>query len=421
MGGRSQAPSRAPAGPARLLPPRPENLRLHLERVGPVPYRGRAGALIPDVAAAGLTGRGGAAFPTYRKLEIVAAGRGPTVAVANGAEGEPASREDKALLAAAPHLVLDGLQLAAEAVGATEVYLCLHRGAMPVIERALRERAQCQLDLLPVTVAETPPRFLAGQESAVVNWLGGGPAIPLFTPPRVTERGLNRRPTLVQNVETLAQLALIARFGPQWFRSLGVAAEPGTMLITRYPAPGGCQVAEVPIGTPLAAILGSAPAQAWLVGGYHGTWLPPAAGLTLDNGSLRMLGGAVGAGVLAALPADRCGVAETARVTAYLAAESAGQCGPCLNGLPRIAAALAELAGTRPRHRALADVERWAGLVSGRGACGHPDGSVRFLRSALRVFAAEFRRHERRQCSAGTGRPFLPLPNQVPVSDEDWT
>jgi NADH:ubiquinone oxidoreductase subunit F (NADH-binding) len=413
--------SRAPGGITRVLPPRPEDLRQHLSRVGPVPYRGRAGALIAEMAAAGLTGRGGAAFPTHRKLEIVASAGGEKVVVANGAEGEPASRKDEALLSTAPHLVLDGLQLAAEAVGATTAYLYLHQGAAFGIEQALRERALCQLDMLPVTVVETPPRFLAGQESAVVNRLGGGPAIPLFAPRRVTERGLGGRPTLVQNVETLAHLALIARFGPRWFRAVGTRAEPGTMLTTRYPVLGGCQVTEVAIGTSLAALLGSAATQAWLVGGYHGTWLPPEAGLTVDNHSLRPLGGAVGAGVLAALPADRCGVAETARVAGYLAAESAGQCGPCLNGLPRIAAALGELAGTRPRQRARADIERWAALVSGRGACAHPDGTVRLIRSALRGFAHEFRHHERGHCTAVNRRPFLPIPNKVPTDEDDWT
>src|SRR6202012_2033921 len=142
-------------------------------------------------------------------------------------------------------------------------------------------------------------------------------------------------------------------------------AEPGTMLVTRYPASGGSQVTEVPIGTPLAALLRpEEETAAWLVGGYHGSWLASAGtGLTLDNGSLRPRGAAVGAGVLAALPAGRCGVTETARVVGYLAAESAGQCGPCLNGLPRIAGALAELAGLRPGRRAHADIERWAGLV----------------------------------------------------------
>ncbi len=419
----SARPNRMPGGLPRLLPPRPEGLRGHLARFGPVPYRGRPGALIADVKAAGLTGRGGAAFPTHRKLAVVAAADGPKAVVANGAESEPASRKDETLIHAAPNLVLDGLQLAAEAVGASEAYLYLHQGAGPGIRRALGERAASRQDWLEVTIADAPPRFLAGQESAVVNRLGGGPAIPVFTPPRVTERGLGGRPTLVQNVETLAHLALIARYGPRWFRALGTPVEPGSMLITCYPASGRCRVTETAIGTPLATLLGpDEAAQAWLVGGYHGSWLPvPDAGLTLDNSSLRTLGATVGAGVLAALPTDRCGVAETARVVSYLAAESAGQCGPCLNGLPRIAATLAELAGPCPRRGARGDVERWAGLVNRRGACSHPDGTVRFVRSALRVFEPEFRLHERGHCSAANRRPFLPLPNGIPTSEDDWT
>jgi NADH:ubiquinone oxidoreductase subunit F (NADH-binding) len=417
----SQWPSAFQGGLPRLLPRRPEDLRGHLARFGPVPYRGRHGALIGHVEASGLTGRGGAAFPAHRKLAIVAAARGPKVVVANGAESEPASRKDETLIRAAPHLILDGLQLAAETVGASEAYLYLHQGAGAGIWRALRERAASGQDLIGVTLADTPPRFLAGQESAVVNRLGGGPAIPVFTPPRVTEQGLGGQPTLVQNVETLAHLALIARYGPRWFRALGTPAEPGSMLTTCYPASGGCRVSEAAIGTALATLLGpGGKAQAWLVGGYHGSWIAPDARLTLDNGSLRVLGAAVGAGVLAALPADRCGVAETARVASYLAAESAGQCGPCLNGLPRIAATLAELAGPWPRQDARGDVERWAALVNRRGACSHPDGTVRFVRSALRVFEPEFRLHERGRCSAVNRRPFLPLPTGIPTNEDDW-
>ena len=416
---RVSSPARLP----RLLPPRPEDLPRHLARLGPVPYRGRPEDLIADIAAAGLTGRGGAAFPTHHKLAIVASAPGPAVVVANAAEGEPASRKDESLLHLAPHLVLDGLQLAAETVGATEAYLYLHRGAAEGIVRTLEDRAARRLDRLTVTVAEAPARFLSGQETAVVNWLGGGPAIPLFTPARVTKSGLSGRPTLVQNVETLAHIALIARYGPQWFRALGLAAEPGTMLCTRYVPSGRCDVTELPIGAPLGAVLGpDEPAQAWLVGGYHGAWLPAqASGVTLDNGSLRAWGAALGAGVIAAMPRDRCGVAESARVASYLAAESAGQCGPCLNGLPRIASALAELAGRQPRPGVRRDVERWAGLVTRRGACGHPDGTVRFVSSALRVFEAEFRLHERGRCSATSRRPFLPLPGGMPTSEADWT
>ena len=412
-----------PAGLPRLLPSQPEGLRTHLSRFGGVPYRGRPGLLIPEAEAAGLTGRGGAAFPVHRKLAVVAARRGHKVIVANGAESEPASRKDEVLLWAAPHLVLDGLQLAAEAVGADEAYLYLHRGSGSGIARALADRQARDLDRLPVTIAQAPPRFLAGQESALVSRIGGGPAIPAFTPPRVTERGLRGAPTLVQNVETLAHLALIGRFGPHWFREAGTRAEPGTMLTTIYGVDGRCRVAETQLGVRLRTLLSvDSEVQAWLVGGYHGTWLPmpDAAGLTLDNQSLRRLGAAAGAGVLAVLPSDRCGLAETARVASYLAAESAGQCGPCLNGLPRIASVLAELAGLRPRRGVRADIERWAGLVTGRGACSHPDGAARFVRSALTVFGPELARHEKGRCYAANRMPFLPLPGEVPRYEEDW-
>ena len=275
--------------------------------------------------------------------------------VANGAESQPASRKDELLLQLAPNLVLDGLQLAVEAVGATEAHLYLHYAPGPQILRALAERAARGLDRLAVTITQAPPRFLAGQEAAVVNRLGGGPALPTFQPPRVSERGLGGAPTLVQNVETLAHLALIARYGPRWFRAVGTAAEPGSMLTTIYHPDGTPRVHEAAIGTPLRTLLADGAddgVQAWLVGGYHGTWLPmpDAAGITLDNASLRRFGAAAGAGVLAALPSGRCGLIEAARVTGYLAAESAGQCGPCLNGLPRIAAAVAELAETRTPH-----------------------------------------------------------------------
>jgi NADH:ubiquinone oxidoreductase subunit F (NADH-binding) len=433
-----------PAAPARLLPAAPEDLRAHLARYDPVPYRGHANLLIADIEASGLTGRGGAAFPVHRKLALVArAGprQGRKVVVANGAESEPASRKDEMLLRLAPNLVLDGLQLAAEAVGATEAHLYLHYAPGPQILRALAERSSRGLDRLGVTITQAPPRFLAGQEAAVVNRLGGGPALPTFQPPRVSERGLGGAPTLVQNVETLAHLALIARYGPRWFRAVGTSDEPGSMLITVYRPGARAYIREAAIGTPLRTLLGDGDGdgagvhgvQAWLVGGYHGTWLPlpDAAGITLDNASLRRFGTAAGAGVLAALPSDRCGLTEAARVTGYLAAESAGQCGPCLNGLPRIAAALAELAGPGHRRQTLADLERWSGLVTGRGACHHPDGTVRFVRSALTVFEPEIRRHARGQCSASnhgavnhgaTDRtPFLPLPDGLPTREEDWT
>jgi NADH:ubiquinone oxidoreductase subunit F (NADH-binding) len=411
------APART--GIPRLLPSDGRghvDLDSHRASFGPVPYTGRPGKLIQEVREAGLTGRGGAAFPVHRKLEAVAAARtGHPVAVGNAAEGEPASRKDATLLLAAPHLVLDGLQLAAEAVGATRAILYVRDDlrASTRLEIHVSERFARGLDRVAVEVVSAPNRFLAGQETALASAVSGAAALPRFTPPRVSERGVDRRPTLVQNVETLAHIALIARYGPAWFRGAGPAGEPGTMLCTLHHASGQVTVAEAAIGTPLASLLDVWQATAVLTGGYHGTWIPAAqaSGMALSNASLRAAGASPGAGVLAALPADRCGLAETARVVRYLADQAAGQCGPCRNGLPSIAAGLAELAGLagqRPGGSVVADVSRWSGLVEGRGACHHPDGTVRLVRSALRVFAAEAGLHQQGRCSAPHGRPFLP-------------
>jgi NADH:ubiquinone oxidoreductase subunit F (NADH-binding) len=344
--------------------------------------------------------------------------------VANGAESEPLSAKDKTLLHYSPHLVLDGLQLAAEAVGARHTVLYLHEDTalQAWLGELLWERRSNGLDHAGVDLVLAPPRFLSGQETAVVNVLNGGPALPTFTPPRTFERGVGGAPTLVQNIETLAHLALIARYGAAWFRRLGTAAEPGSMLASVLQADGSPAVLEAALGTALRDLLDLGDhVQAVLVGGYHGSWLPArlAGQLALSNEGLRPAGAAAGAGVLAALPATRCGLAETARVARYLALESAGQCGPCLNGLPRIATALAELAGTGPGNLVINDLERWAGLTSGRGACHHPDGAVRFVRSALRVFAPEIRRHQAGTCTATDGRPFLPAP-AGPAGEAEW-
>ena len=440
--------SSGPAGTAaarglhRLLPPGGAgpgaDLAAHAQAHGAVPYGGRTHRLIEEIGSAGLTGRGGAGFPVAVKMTAVANGPGRAVVVGNGAEGEPASHKDKQLLWVSPHLVLDGLQLAAEAVGARRAYLYLHPHDQlhRLLADALAQRTAAGWDRIAVTLVAAPPRFLAGEESALASRVGGGLALPSFKRPRVFERGVGGAPTLVQNVETLAHVALIARHGPAWFRQAGTAEEPGTMLVTAHRADGARRVREVPIGMPVADVLdlGREPAQAVLAGGYHGTWIAAAqaAAMPLANSALGQAGATLGAGVLAALPPGSCGLAETARVLRYLAAESAGQCGPCLNGLPRIAAAFTELAGPSPDPRCLPDLERWAGLVTGRGACHHPDGTVRLVRSALGVFRGEIALHGRGRCAAGRpggggpgAAPFLPVPEPsgppgTPLPRNDW-
>ncbi len=399
----------------------------HVRKHGPPRFRGAA--LIEQAATAGLTGRGGAAFPVARKLWAVAAGR-DAVVVGNAAEGEPASSKDAALLRLAPHLVLDGLQAAAEAVGARSACLYLsrrHPGGGPdlvgQLRKALASRVAAGTDRIGVELIDAPARFLAGEESALAARINGGAARPSFKGRRVFERGVGGRPTLVQNVETLAHLALIARHGAAWFRSVGTHDEPGSMLCTVRDADGRARVVETPIGTQLDRLvpLGDG-VQAVLAGGYHGGWLTVAAArrMSLSNADLRPVGATVGAGVLAALPIAYCGMAETAHLARSLALESAGQCGPCFNGLPAIATALSAVARPRPAEGELTSLRRWAGLVTGRGACHHPDGTVRFIASALSVFAAEIAEHSLGRCTATRHEQFLPPLPAAPLSESDW-
>jgi NADH:ubiquinone oxidoreductase subunit F (NADH-binding) len=393
--------------PGPLLSLAAASLSEHAQRTGRLPWQGPGGRLIGQLERAGLTGRGGAGFPTWRKLAAVAIGERPVV-IGNGAEGEPASAKDRTLLTRAPHLVLDGLQLAAEAVGAADCYLYVPAQIADHARRAMAERTG--RDRFAVTLVEAPDTFIAGEESAVIARIAGRRALPTDKIDLVVRSGLRGRPTLVQNVETLAHLAVIAHRGPAAFRRSGTEAEPGSFLATVGGAVAAPGVYEAPYGIRLGGLLDLAggpatPLSAVLVGGYHGAWLPIADAMSapMSRAGLAPFGATPGAGVVHALPASYCGLVETARITGYLAAQSARQCGPCLNGLPMMARTLHRLAAGE-RDPGLPDqLARLAELVVNRGACHHPDGTVRLVRSALRVFAAEIDLHLAGRCSTVEG------------------
>jgi NADH:ubiquinone oxidoreductase subunit F (NADH-binding) len=412
----------------RLLPGQPTghpaSLIEHLERHGPRPSCAgdlqRRQELIDQVGRAGLSGRGGAAFPTAVKLHGVAkAGRAPEV-IANGVEGEPASAKDKVLLACAPHLVLDGVASVAELTGADQALIVVHRDVREIVSHAAAERCRAGYDQMPIRVMTAAGGFTAGEASAVVHWVEQGVPTPTGQPPRLGGTGRRACPTLVQNVETLAHVALIVRYGASWFRSAGTSAEPGTMLVTLLGAVQRPGVYEIPAGTPFGELLAlaggaSADLSALLIGGYFGTWAEPGIALPLpfSAAGLRPIGAATGAGVVAALPRTACGLAETTRLTRYLAASSAGQCGPCVFGLDAIAGQLERLAAGGSFD--LARMSRWLGQVTGRGACRHPDGAALMVASALRVFRPEIELHARGWCSASDPPGALPVPRQVPL------
>lgn len=428
---------RTPEGLPRLLevyrPGRTVGLGEHLDRYGPPPWRGGArrgqGPLLHTIDRAGLRGRGGAGFATARKMRAVAARRGVAVVVANGAEGEPASHKDKLLLTGVPHLVLDGAALAAEAVGAAEVIVALERSAdqaLAAVGQAIAARQAAQLDPVSFRLLALPGRYVAGEASAVVNFVNTGIAKPQYVPPRMSERGVAGQPTLVHNVETLAHLGLIARYGADWFRRLGTSDEPGSMLVTVTGAVAHPSVAEVEFGSPLGSTIMATggptePLAAVLVGGYYGSWLRAADvwDLPLTHAALQGVGGALGCGIIYAFPARACGLTASARVARYLADESAGQCGPCVYGLRAIADTLTRLATETPDRATVQQLQGYCDVVVGRGACHYPDGVVGFVRSALDVFASETSHHQHDgRCRSGESAR-LPLPD-APNRDWSW-
>jgi NADH:ubiquinone oxidoreductase subunit F (NADH-binding) len=404
----------------------PIGLAEHEYYRGPLPLRGLSGQdrperLIDVVERSGLTGRGGAGFPTGRKMRSVASHRGATVVVANGAEGEPASGKDRLLLTRLPHLVMDGMSLAADAVGAREAYLCVHgqeTGLLASLRDAARARREAGTDPVPIEIVGIPGRYVSSEQTAIIQFLSGGPGQPTFTRRRPDQHGVRGRPTLVNNVETLAHVALIARYGDGWFRGAGLPSAPGSALVTVGGAVARPGVYEIELGTPIGAVIMMAggPAerpQAVLAGGYFGGWLPAeyAWPIQLSRPALRAAGSAMGAGILICLPDTSCGLAETARVMRYLAEESAGQCGPCVFGLPALADALAELAYTGGRGQAVDQIRSLLPVIEGRGACRHPDGATQLARSALRTFAQDARWHDDHGACYGVQRdPLLPVP-----------
>ncbi|WP_037157975.1 NADH-ubiquinone oxidoreductase-F iron-sulfur binding region domain-containing protein [Rhodococcoides fascians] len=362
--------------------------------------------VIRSIVDSGLLGRGGAGFPAGTKLANTR-GRRPVV-VANGAEGEPLSSKDEVLLTNSPHLVLDGLATAAAQLGSNEAYLYVPSHLATWLRRIVDDRRATQWDPIEVTVVESSGHFVSGEKTAVLSAVEGKLALPRDQRASVSISGVRGRPTLIHNVETLAHIATIARYGASWFRSTGAPDEPGTMLVTLSGAVSRPGVAEVPVGISLDRLLIDYAGarlertRAVLMGGFHGTWLRGAElpNLGLSHSALAPLGASPGAGVVHVLGTSECGLESTARAVRFLADESAGQCGPCLNGLPRLAVAITDVARGRAGAGAVELVHRYANLVDGRGACHHPDGTARLVRSALTAFAGDIRLHGSGTCEA---------------------
>lgn len=361
-----------------------------------------ADALLSEVDGSGLVGRGGAAFPLAVKLRTVRDnGRiaGGAVVVANGEEGEPASIKDRWLLRNRPHLILDGLRLAAAIVGADRAYVYVSDPeSAHSVETALGELDPDALGGVTVDMLTVQPGYVAGEETAAVRAINGGPAKPTDKPPRPFESGVDDHPTLVSNVETLANLPYLQRHGSASFRSQGTSLSPGTFLATITGAGRPAALYELPQGLPFTEMLalhGVSPEQVRgaLMGGYFAGLLNRAVlETTLDHETMRRLGSGLGCGAISVIT-DDCPVAVAASVLAYFDRENAGQCGSCFNGTAAMAAVAGALRDGAATTEDVDRLRRWSVLLRGRGACATLDAATNVAASLLSQFPDEVAAH----------------------------
>lgn len=368
--------------------------------------------ILDRMAVARLTGRGGGGFPTAIKLTTARRTKRRPVMVINLMEGEPAAQKDSVLACFTPHLVLDGAEALATIVDAVAITVAIARdnpAAIESIEAAIAERERSGLSRFDITVATPPGRYVAGEESALVSWLNGGDARPTFRATKPAEIKIKSRPAVVDNAETAAQTALLARLDQPIPASLttlvtisGAVSDPGVFEVTVGEQVGRIVERARPLSSPTALLLG----------GFGGTFVSAAAlGVPYSPEGLRPLGGNVGAGVIAVFDERSCGITELARLTSWMSTESAGQCGPCVFGLPAVATDLELLASRRPDRSVINRIAHRCDMIVGRGACAHPDGVVRMVTTGLEVFAADAAEHAiGRGCSKRPAAGRLDLP-----------
>lgn len=346
-----------------------------------------------------VLGRGGAGFPFAIKLRTAAAGRAlRRHIVVNLSEGEPASGKDAGLAMTSPHLVLDGAAMTAVALGVRRIDLVVP-AETPMIEEALakaiRERELAgESRRLRWRFHRAAAGFVSGEASAVTELVDGRVNLPVTSWAPTAVRGVNDQPTFLSNAESFAQVAALALAGD---RVPGPAHEPGTRLLSINRG-DRIQVREVVHGTPWTSVLSAEEIDGpVLIGGYHGQWAGPGdlEHATVSVASMKKLGLVLGAGVVIPLPPTTCALRYTARIVRYLAGESAGRCGPCVNGLPALAAAFGDLVDGV----ASGEVETLMDLVRGRGACSHPDGTARLVASACTTFADDVLAHRAGHCT----------------------
>jgi len=390
-------------------------------------YKGRGGyqalerargELTPEgvlaiVEAAGLLGRGGAAFPTAKKWGFARQEPAPRYVVLNGGEDEPGSLKDRILMEHHPHLVLEGMLLAAYAIEAEAAYLYVnhtYEDAITSLQTALADAEREGYVKISFTLSPAPTDYVAGEDTAALEVLEGKKPLPRQKPPYPTTAGLFGRPTVVNNVETFANVPAIVLKGPEWYRSIGSQDCHGTMIFSlggEVEHPGAY---ELPFGTPLRYLIeacggglkGGKRLKAILPGGPSSAFLPPdQIDVPLDYPSLQKSGSALGCGIMRLIPEGACMVEETLRLAEFFARECCGQCPPCRMETGVLKAILEKVQQGEGSSDLLPQVEKVVTFSKGKGLCSFIGMPGPPIQSALRLFPEDFEAHLRdKRCPA---------------------
>ncbi|MBU6422745.1 MAG: SLBB domain-containing protein [Chloroflexota bacterium] len=380
----------------------------------------RALSLSPDetiglVESAALRGRGGAGFPLGEKMRATRTAAelagGAAYLVANAYDADPASPLSQTLLRRSPELVVDGILIAARAVGARQAYLYLRPEAADA--RSAAERAIASRDGrtdVSIEIALGPGGFMGGEESALLAVLENKRAMARQRPPWPAEQGRAMRPTLVSCAETLAALPLIVRDGPDSFG--GREGSRGTKLVSVTGAVVEPGVYEVSLGTTLGEIVQTAGGVTHALKAIHvggptcGILSSTRTGVRYDYEDLRAAGTYMGSGQVRAIPEGTCIVAEAARLFEYLSKETCAICVPCRVGTKRVGGILESVSSGLGRDDDLAWLGQLADHLSDFSLCGFGITSASIVRTTLAEFPDDYRTHiVDRRCPEGTCTP----------------
>lgn len=371
--------------------------------------------VMQEIAESGLRGRGGAGFPTGKKWAFTAAApETPHYVVLNGGEDEPGSKKDRLLMENLPHLVLEGVILAAYAVKASKAYLYVNADYKEAIQSMLDAVAEAQqagrcgqriLDSdfsLEVLLTPAPHDYVAGEDTAALEVIEKKKPLPRQKPPFPATAGLFGKPTAVNNVETLANVPPIVARGAKWYRGLGTPESPGTMIFSLGDEVNRPGVYELPFGTPMRYLIEECGGgtregkkiKAVLPGGPSSAWLPAdQIDVALDHNSVRAAGSSIGCGVVRIITEGSCIVEEVLRIAEFFAAESCGQCPACRMETNMLVTLLKKVQQGQGSAPLLEQFGKVIAFNKGKGFCNLINMPGPPIESALKLFPADFESH----------------------------